>query len=566
LETTTKSTCIGLGLLLLAVAAPATAAPARSGPAWCGTQRNGARDVVWAHRARRPEREVSGRTAALQAEDVGQVAVLYDDGDLIFRRNPVDLQGIGVQFAASAAGYRAVRLDQPPSAEAGEALALGDDDSVEVALPFPFPFYGQTHTSVYVNSDGNLTFGAGDTDSSTRSLGRMVAGPPRIAPLFADFDPSAGGQVVTSASADRFRVSWRAVPQYGLADANSFEATLFADGRIEMVYGSALTTSVSQGQAGIAPGVGQNGVLALDLSGAAGSEGAGALIESFTDQEGLDTPAVARKFLATHPDDYTYLVVFASQGLVTGNTFAYEQTVQNDVRGIGIRPYDFSAEFGSAGRLESFVFMDAIGKYPDDLTDPFLGTDSALAVLAHETGHRWLADAVFRDGSANSRELLGRDGVHWSFFMDTDASHLEGNDLNDLGGGQFQTASSGLQYSALDQYLMGFLSAAEVPPFFFARDPSGLRDLDPGRSPRPGITFTGTRVDVTVDMLVEAMGPRTPAVGEAPTVFRQAYVYLVVDGAADPADIERVDRFRQAFEAQFLASTGGRAQVDTRLH
>ncbi len=557
-----------MSLLLLAVAtppAPATAAPGRSGPSWCGKDRNGARDAVWAHRARRPDREVSGRTAGMRSEDVGQVAVLYDEGDLIFRRNPVDLQGIGVQFAPSAAGYRVVRLDQPPSTESGEPLALGDDDSIEVALPFPFPFYGRTHTSVHVHSDGNLTFDAADSASSTRSLGRMLAGPPRIAPLFADFDPSAGGQVVTSASADRFRAAWREVPQYGATDANSFEAILFADGRIEMVYGSALATDV-QGQAGIAPGASANGVVSLDLSGAAGGEGAGALVESFTDREGLDTPAVAAKFLATHPDDYTYLVVFASQTLLTGNTFAYEQTVQNAVSGIGIRPFDFSADFGSAGRLESFVFMDAIGKYPEDLTEPLVGTDTSLAVLAHETGHRWLADAVFRDGSANSRELLGRDGVHWSFFMDTDASHLEGNDLNDLGGGQFQTGRSGLQYSPLDQYLMGFRSAAEVPPFYVVRDPTGLRDLDPGRSPRPGITFTGTRVDVTVDMLTEAMGARTPAVGEAPTVFRQAYIYLVVDGTADPADIDRIDRFRQAFEAQFLASTGGRAQVDTRLY
>ena len=41
-----------------------------------------------------------------------------------------------------------------------------------------------------MNSDGNLTFGAAEFASSERSLGRLTAGPPRIAPLFDDLDPS----------------------------------------------------------------------------------------------------------------------------------------------------------------------------------------------------------------------------------------------------------------------------------------------------------------------------------------------------------------------------------------
>ena len=68
--------------------------------------------------------------------------------------------------------------------------ALGDDDSRIISLPFPFPFYGHTYRTAYVNSDGNLTFVAGDTDITARSFGRMVAGSPRISALFSDLDPS----------------------------------------------------------------------------------------------------------------------------------------------------------------------------------------------------------------------------------------------------------------------------------------------------------------------------------------------------------------------------------------
>ena len=48
----------------------------------------------------------------------------------------------------------------------GTVLAAGDDTSTEVALARPFRFQGTDWTSVFVNSNGNLTFGAGDADFS----------------------------------------------------------------------------------------------------------------------------------------------------------------------------------------------------------------------------------------------------------------------------------------------------------------------------------------------------------------------------------------------------------------
>ena len=48
---------------------------------------------------------------------------------------------------------------QPLSGDA-IALNLEDDDSQEVPLGFTFDFYEISHTHVFVNSNGNLTFGA----------------------------------------------------------------------------------------------------------------------------------------------------------------------------------------------------------------------------------------------------------------------------------------------------------------------------------------------------------------------------------------------------------------------
>ena len=87
--------------------------------------------------------------------------------------------------------------------------------------------------------------------------------------------------------------------------------------------------------------------------------------------------------------------------------------------------------------------MDRISKYRDAPAAKVFGENSALGILAHETGHRWLARLQFRNADrAISDQLLGRQLAHWSFFMDSDGSVMEGNEIEDLGGGAFRTASS----------------------------------------------------------------------------------------------------------------------------
>jgi hypothetical protein len=532
---------------------------------WCAKSATGARDAVWAHRESASREDRLRAATVTSGMDVGEIAVLQDQGDLARLRNPVDLAGIGLQLTPQANGYRVVRVDRPVSADTGTTLPLGDDDSRDVPLPFTFRFHGTGYDRVFVNSDGNLSFGAGDNASTARSLGRFLAGPPRIAPLFADFNPEAGGRVTTTSQDDRFTVSWRGVPQYGETDSNTFEVTLRADGTLEFAYATELNADISEGVAGIAPGSELGGLTPVDLSSPTGEEAGGALAESFSAEDSLDAAAVAREFFRSHGDDYMQLVVFTSRRLTAENTFAYEQTVKNEDTGLGASVVDWSDAFGSAGRLQSFVMMDDIAKYPEDLQDPFLGADSALAILAHETGHRWLAQARFRDGNQNSSELLGRDEVHWSFFFDSDASHLEGNDIEDLGDGQFRTVAAAQRYSALDQYLMGLLSPEGVGPMFLVRSPQGLRDTDPGRDPRPGITFSGVRKDLLIDDVLTALGSRNPPAGVAPSSFRQAFVYVAVGGPPDSADIDRIERFRQAWEPHFAQATGGRGTVQTHL-
>jgi hypothetical protein len=552
--------------LSLCVPLAAHAADQRSNTQrWCGTSTTMARDSVWSHQEWRSRRSVFAQSAAASSFDVGQIAVLVDNGDLARLKNTVDLQRTALRFRPAGGGYTLERLALPLEPDTGAALTLDDDDSRPVALGFAFPFFGGTYTDAFVNSDGNVTFGAGDSASTSRNMGRLVNGPPRVAPLLADLDPQRGTVSVLTQQ-DHATVTWRTVPQFEKSDRSTFQVTLWADGRVDFVYDAALSTTIEEAVVGIAPGGGRDGLTAVDLSSANGVTGVkGALAESFRTDDDLDLVAVARRFYETHGDDYQQLVVYTSRTLVSGGVVAFETLVKNTDRGIGEDDTDLTREYGSAGRLESFVMMDSLSKYPTNLLQPFVGEDSALAVLAHEVGHRWLAQALFRDGNSLSSELLGRDDVHWSFFMDTDGSFLEGNDIEAQADGRFRTVGSALRYSALDQYLMGMRDASEVPPVFVVRNPTGTSSTRE-RAPRTGIVFDGVRKDVAIGDIVSALRPRSPAGAPWTRPFRQAFVYVAVGAVPDAATLARLESIRTAWPAFFEQGTGGRGTVDARLN
>jgi hypothetical protein len=332
-----------------------------------------------------------------------------------------------------------------------------------------------------------------------------------------------------------------------------------------MTFGGTIT--LGEAVVGISPG-GTTQFTAVDFS-AAGplAGGSAALGERFAAFNQLDTVAIARKFYRTHSDSYDQLVVWLDTSVVR-DSFAYESTVANSIRGLGIDQYDLSNAFGSGGRLESLAIMDALTKYRDDPAAKILNEATTLAVLAHEVAHRWLAFFDVRDHRGEvSDELLGRDRAHWSFFMDTDASVMEGNDIQDLGGGSFRTVGAMTGYSALDLYAMGLLSEFAVSSFFYVESPV---NVSPARSresaPTLNVTMNGTRRDVLIQDIVAANGPRQPSVAESPRLHTQAYIYVASAGRTAAADqIDKLDRIRRQWEGFFVQATGGRMRVETAL-
>jgi len=529
-------------------------------------------DALWTHReyATRLNRRDDERRSVLPSRsnaDVGDIAVVQDEGDLILPPNTYDLRSLGLRFTRNGAGgYNVTHIDGNFRAAIGTRLTLTDDDSATSTVPFGFSFYGKTQTAAFVNSDGNITFEEADKSSTERNIARLLTGPPRVSPFLADLDPTTGsGRIFLNAASDQYTVTWCNVRGFDTTRNVTVQATLLPNGNIEMIYGA--TVTLGDAVVGLSPG--RTGTFTtVNMSDSGPTDGGSAAVgERFAQNAQVDLVALTKKFYRSHNDNYDQLVLWSDAPVIT-DAFAYETTVKNEIRGIGVDTYDLGSDFGSAGRLRSLVVMDWLGKYPDNPAQKFLGENNTVSVLGQECGHRWLAFLEFRDRTGQrSQALLGRDLAHWSFFFDSDASVMEGNDIEDLGGGSFRTVAAVQRYSRLDQYAMGLLSASDVGGFFYVESPTNMSSSRTAESaPEVGITFNGTRRDVLMQDVTAIQGDRVPSAADSAKVHRQAFVYLVSSGkTADPGQVSKVDSIRRAWETFFLQATERRMQAITTL-
>lgn len=266
---------------------------------------------------------------------------------------------------------------------------------------------------------------------------------------------------------------------------------------------------------------------------------------------------VAQELYKTHPDHYDILLVFSTFEFETGDARAFHWNVQNDVEGLGLDLFDHSPLFGSGGRLHSYIDMVALTRYVLNPLDPRF--DDGLGTAAHEIMHRWGVFAKLAGPGGSEDVLLGKDLVHWSFLVDSDASLMLGNEWRANGDGTFTSIAARKFYSPLDLYLAGFYGPEEVPPFLVVENP----EIDPERLSEVNVTITGTPRTVTIDEIVAANGPRLPAAAESPHDFRAALVLLVRPGdLVDDEVIAGLDAFRRALLTRFPILTGGRGLVE----
>ncbi len=145
-------------------------------------------------------------------------------------------------------------------------LTLGDDDSVSVALGSPnfcsapqVSFYGSAYTSLYVNSNGSVSFTQGTGDFSP-TVTAFTSQMPRLAGHWSDLEPNLAGTInASSTAAGLFKISFVNVPEWG----SNNSSTCTFDVTFDTGSGSCAIQSYAHGGAtwgsgtlvGISPGV-----------------------------------------------------------------------------------------------------------------------------------------------------------------------------------------------------------------------------------------------------------------------------------------------------------------------
>jgi hypothetical protein len=110
-------------------------------------------------------------------------------------------------------------------------LPVGEDGAVEVFLPFAFRMCGQRFDSVFINANGNLTFGTPDFQF-LENVAEFLGGPPRVAGLWRDLSPfnldtgAPQGTVSFAETRRSFTVHWERAPEFPDVGSNSFAITL----------------------------------------------------------------------------------------------------------------------------------------------------------------------------------------------------------------------------------------------------------------------------------------------------------------------------------------------------
>jgi hypothetical protein len=166
----------------------------------------------------------------------------------------------------SEAYYHACLIDAVdfPHSPGGAELALSDDDFglAGVGGGNQVSLYGQAYASIYIGSNGYVTFGGGDTDWS-ESIEEHLGGLPRIAVFWDDLDPSAGGSITYRSLEDRMIVTWEDVTENASPYILSAQLLLYFDGTISITY---LAIEPSDGLIGLSAGSTSPDFVPSDLS------------------------------------------------------------------------------------------------------------------------------------------------------------------------------------------------------------------------------------------------------------------------------------------------------------
>ena len=193
----------------------------------------------------------------------------------------------------------------------------------------------------------------------------------------------------------------------------------------------------------------------------------------------------------------------------------------------------------------------------------------AVGHLGHEVGHRWSA---YVSANVHGETIPLGSWPHWApglqapvafpYSLPSEASTLGGGVWQDNFDGTYTQLRDGYfvpatGYSYLDLYLMGLISATDVPDFFILGNLVRADEDLNGHA-----VYRAERTKVTIQDVMAAEGPRLPDVHYSQRKFNTGIVVIFEHGQSPSHElIERADGIRRRWVEYWETTTGHRASM-----
>lgn len=249
--------------------------------------------------------------------------------------------------------------------------------------------------------------------------------------------------------------------------------------------------------------------------------------------------------------DFAFLIPNIDERISGSNVAGYSLKVSNSVMGIGLPLYDYSAAYGSSGRLKSFIRLPKRSS---------LKNGPSLHELMHNWANYLIDSRALYPGSTSPGSLIeykfgAQHGSHWG--ISSAGGQLGGFDLlkTDVDGENnkyqgnlsyhpywFQNANGGnsIPFSNLELYLMGLISPEELTPvkFFYKLHAKNETEFF-----NEGKFYSDSVVTFNAeDIIRTAGGPRIPDYKNSQKEYK-ALIVLVSPAMPTSDEIQDLDNY-----------------------
>ena len=258
---------------------------------------------------------------------------------------------------------------------------------------------------------------------------------------------------------------------------------------------------------------------------------------------------------AKYGDSFDFVTFFADSPVPF--SYSFWSPIYAKTEGIGGYNHDVRSAWGTE-RLQGFHFINS-------------GHVDNMGVYLQEFGHQWGSYTYFADAPDSewvyTNLLLDGEPGHWDFLMDDGHSPMNYDfqftpfmsthwQQRQGDGSLFDFhATERIEYCDLDLYLMGLLEKEKVEPFYYIA----------GADQVGSETYSGAKQTVTIDEVINAMGPRNAPVGLRENNFRNLWVLVTSSAQLAVKTAAHIDDVRQSFELHYTAATRCLGHVDTTL-